>query len=103
MGGLDQTLTKEERLDYRESAMNHAMVLTGVNLNEHGRPDRWKIENSWGDEVGYKGYYVASDAWFDDFTYQVIIHKKYLSQEQLRQYEQDPIVLAPWDPMGTLA
>ena len=103
LGGLDQTLTKEDRLDYRESAMNHAMVLTGVNLDENGRPNRWKIENSWGEEVGYRGYYVASDAWFDDFTYQIIINKKYLSQEQLSQYEETPILLPPWDPMGTLA
>ena len=46
---------------------------------------------------------MASDAWFDDFTYQIIINKKYLSQEQLSQYEETPILLPPWDPMGTLA
>ena len=48
LGGLDLSLTKAERLDYRDSAMNHAMVLCGVNLDAAGRPDRWKIEKQLG-------------------------------------------------------
>ena len=103
LGGLDQSMTKEDRLDYRESAMNHAMVLTGVNLGEDGKPNRWKIETSWGEDVGNKGYYVASDVWFEDFVYQVIINKKYLNEDQLNQYNAEPVILAPWDPMGALA
>lgn len=103
LGGLDLSMTKEERLDYRDSAMNHAMVLTGVNLDKDGKPNRWKIENSWGEDPGKKGYFVASDAWFDEFTYQVIINKKYLTQEWKEALEEEPIELAPWDPMGSLA
>lgn len=103
LGGLDLSMTKEERLDYRDSAMNHAMVLTGVNLDRNGKPNRWKIENSWGEEPGKKGYFVASDAWFDEFTYQVIINKKYLTQEWKEALDEEPIELAPWDPMGSLA
>lgn len=103
MLGLELTMDKAQRLDFGDSAMNHAMLLTGVNLNQQGKPDRWKIENSWGEDVGRKGYFVASDKWFDEFTYQVIINKKHLSAEQLAALKQEPIVLEPWDPMGTLA
>lgn len=103
LGGLDLSLTKAERLDYRDSAMDHAMVLTGVNLDAEGKPDRWKIENSWGEDAGKKGYFIASDAWFDEFTYQVIINKKYLKEEWKKALEEEPIELEPWDPMGTLA
>ncbi len=102
-GGMDFAMSKEQRLDYRDSAMNHAMVLCGVNLDENGKPNRWKIENSWGEDAGEKGYYVASDAWFDLLTYQVIINKKYLKEEWLRELQEEPIELEPWDPMGTLA
>lgn len=96
-------LTKAERLDYRESCMTHAMVFTGVNLLEDGKPNRWKVENSWGDERGQKGYYVMSDPWFDEYMYQVVVHKKYLSDELKKALEQKPIELPPWDPMGSLA
>ena len=101
--GTDFPMTKAQRLDYGESLMTHAMVLTGVNLDDSGTPDRWRVENSWGEDVGEKGFFVMSDDWFTEYTYQVVINKKYLSKEQLAMFAQDPIELAPWDPMGSLA
>ena len=103
LGGLDLNMTKAERLDYRDSAMNHAMVLCGVNLDENGKPDRWKIENSWGEEPGRKGYFVASDAWFDEFVYQAVVNRRFLNETQQKALDTEPIELAPWDPMGSLA
>ena len=44
-----------------------------------------------------------SDRWFDEYMYQIVVNKKYLSKEQLKAYEEEPTVLAPWDPMGSLA
>lgn len=96
-------MSKAERLDYGESLMTHAMVLTGVNLDENGKPNRWRVENSWGEERGNKGWYVMSDDWFDEYTYQVVIDKKYLTKEELAMLDQEMIVLKPWDPMGSLA
>lgn len=103
LGGLDLFFDKSERLDYHDSAMNHAMVLCGVNLDENGCSNRWKIENSWGPDAGRKGYYVASDLWFDEFVYQAVINKKFLSDEQKAMLNTTPVELAPWDPMGSLA
>lgn len=95
-------MTKAQALDYGQSMMDHAMVLTGVDL-VNGKPTKWKVENSWGKKVGTKGYFVMSDPWMDKYCYQVVINKKYLSEDQLAAQAQDPIVLKPWDPMGTLA
>ena len=95
-------MTKAEMLDYKESAMNHAMVLTGVNLVDE-KPTRWKIENSWGEKIGNKGYFIASDSWFDEYTYVVAVHKKYLSEASLKALVEEPKELLPWDPFGTLA
>lgn len=103
LGGLSFGLTKEERLDYRDSAMNHAMVIAGVNFDENGVPNRWKIENSWGEEAGQKGYFVMSAKWFDEFTYQVVIDRKYLTEELQKALLEEPSELEPWDPMGSLA
>lgn len=100
---LHLTQDKAGRLDYSESLMTHAMVLTGVDLDEDGKSKKWKVENSWGDKVGNKGYFVASDTWMDQYTYQIVVRKEFLSAEELVAYEAEPIVLAPWDPMGALA
>lgn len=101
--GLSFPMDKAQRLDYGHSLMTHAMVFLGVNLDEQGRPNRWRVENSWGKEPGKDGYYVMSDDWFTEYTYQVVVHKKYLSSEALEQLKAEPILLEPWDPMGSLA
>lgn len=98
----DFTMTKAERLDYGDSLMTHAMVLTGVDMVD-GKSTKWKVENSWGEKVGEKGFFVMSDAWMDEYTYQIVVRKDYLTTEQLAAFEAEPIVLAPWDPMGALA
>ena len=95
-------MDKAQRLDYGESVMTHAMVFLGVNLVD-GKPNRWKVENSWGDKAGQDGYFIMTDDWFDEFNYQIVVNKKYLSGEQKELFEQEPIVLKPWDPMGSLA
>lgn len=100
--GFDIKFSKEKMLDYHESCMNHAMVLTGVNLKE-GVPNRWKIENSWGSESGNKGYYMMSGNWFDSYVYQAVINKKYLTEDEKKALTKPLIKLSPWDPMGTLA
>lgn len=102
---MDIGLTQDKagRLDYSESFMTHAMVLTGVDLDENGKAKKWKVENSWGEKVGNKGYFVASDAWMDEYTYQIVVRKEFLTAAELAAYEAEPLVLAPWDPMGALA
>ncbi|CAH0773440.1 unnamed protein product [Bemisia tabaci] len=96
-------MTKADRMTYGESAMTHAMVLTGVHVNEQGEPTKWRVENSWGDESGDKGYLLMTTDWFKEYVYELVVDKKYLSQEVLDVNKQKPQVLPAWDPMGTLA
>ncbi len=99
---VDFSMSKAERLDYGESLMTHAMVLTGVDLVDD-QPTKWKVENSWGDKVGAKGFFVMSDAWMEEFCYQVVVNKKYLPKDLQKVLTQKPHLLKPWDPMGSLA
>ena len=100
--GLDLKMNKGESLDYHASQMNHAMCITGVSFKE-GIPNKWKIENSWGKDRAKDGYYIMSKSWFDQFVYQAVVDKKYLNKEELKALEGQPVVLKPWDPMGSLA
>lgn len=102
---VDFSMSKADKLDSSESMMDHAMVITGVDLVDD-KPTKWKIENSWGEKPGFKGYFVMSDSWFDDFVYQAVINKKFLPDELKKAFDEgakDPIQLLPWDPMGALA
>ena len=101
--GSHSTLNKAERLDYGESLMTHAMVFTGVDLGDDGQPRKWRVENSWGEKGGEKGFYGMTDPWFDEFNYEVVVHRKYLPTEALSLLERPLVELEPWDPMGSLA
>jgi bleomycin hydrolase len=101
--GTDFKADKAERVDYGHSVMTHAMVFTGVDLDEDGRPIKWRVENSWGDKIGDKGFLVMSDAWFDQYMYEVVVEKRFMPAELLPILETDPVRLPPWDPMGALA
>ena len=100
--GFPLEFDKGDMLDYRHSAMNHAMCITGVDI-VGGVPTKWKIENSWGEDNGLKGYYVMSKEFFDKFVYQAVVLKKYLTEEEKKACLGEPIHLPIWDPMGTLA
>ncbi len=92
-------LEKPERLEMGETSMTHCMLIVGVDLDHDGQPVKWKVENSWGAEVGKKGYFIMSNEWFEDNVYQLIIPKKYLSETELALLNQEPTVLPLWHPM----
>ena len=126
--GVQLNLNKADRLRYGESAMTHAMTITGVDIEDKstctcssidvsiasdeakgcdcpkgGKPIKWRIENSWGEDSGDKGYLCMTDEWFDEFTYQVVIRKDELEDDILEIMKGETKVLPPWDPMGALA
>ena len=102
IGGYDH-LDKAGRLDYGQSLLTHAMVLVGVDLDADGNAINWKVENSWGEKVGDKGIFSMSDAWMDEFTYQIAVPSEFVSPDYLKALNGDLIELEPWDPMGALA
>lgn len=99
---VDLKLSKEDALDYGYSMMTHAMTFTGVQMDGN-EALRFKVENSWGEKFGYKGHFVMTSDWFDQYVYQVVVNKKYLTEKSRKDYEKEAKELKPWDPMGSLA
>jgi bleomycin hydrolase len=97
--GIDLKYDKYESVRFRSTSCNHAMTLTGVNLVD-SFPNRWKVQNSWGKDFGKDGFFVMSDAWFDRFVYQVVVNKKYLSENVLKALDTDSIELKPWEQVA---
>lgn len=104
VGNGSLALTKSERLRTGESAMTHAMVLTGVHLDHKtGASVRWRVQNSWGEGPGDKGWFVMSDEWMDEFVYQVVVDPVFVGKEVSECLKKEAVVLPLWDPMGALA
>ena len=100
--GVDTDMDKKTRLEYGDSQMTHAMLFTGVDIKS-GKSTKWRVENSWGNKGGNKGYFLMTDDWFSEYNYEVVIDKKYLSKNFLDLFKKNVIELSPWDPMGALA
>jgi len=95
-------LDKAARLEYAHARMTHAMLFTGVDIVNR-RPRRWRVENSWGDKDGKKGFFIMNDSWFDEHLFEIAARTRYLPARLREALTRKPIVLPPWDPMGALA
>lgn len=96
--GFDVRLSKRERVLTRDSYPNHSMVLTGVDTS-NGTASKWKVENSWGDKGGDKGWWAMDDDWFDEYVYSIIVDKKLLTKDVAALLKTTPTKLPSWDPM----
>lgn len=97
--GVDLSLSKAERLASRDSSVTHAMTITGVDLIKD-KPTQWKVENSWGENRGLKGFYTMSNDWFNEYGYVVVIRRDLLD-DTLKEVLEKPSKLIPqWDPLN---
>lgn len=100
---LYSNITKADRLYYGDSMMTHAMVFTAVSLNGNGEVTKLRVENSWGEDRGEKGYLIMTRDWFKEFGFEVVVDKKFVPKEIAEFLKTEPKVLPAWDPMGSLA
>lgn len=96
--GVDMGIDKADRMRMHESSPTHAMALVGVDLVD-GVPVRWRVENSWGDEVGSKGFMTMNDSWFDEYVFQVAVSRDRLTDAQRSACEGERMVLPRWDAL----
>ena len=99
---IETTMSKSDRLLHHGSLMTHAMLFTGVDVVD-GVPRRWRVENSWGDTRGDKGFWTMNDNWFAEHVFEVAVRRERLPDDLRSALGEDPVVLPAWDPMGALA
>jgi bleomycin hydrolase len=98
----DLSLSKADRLLHHQTLMTHAMLFTGVDVVD-GRPRRWRVENSWGSDKADKGFWTMNDNWFGEHVFEIAVRRDALPPSLLSAFDEEPVVLPAWDPMGALA
>lgn len=91
-------MDKKERIMTHASGSTHAMTLIAVDLKD-GKPAKWMVENSWGATSGYKGSYIMTDEWFNEYMFRLVAEEKYVPADVLEMLKQKPEMLPAWDPM----
>lgn len=92
-------MDKAQRITTFDSGSTHAMTLTAVDLDDNGNPLKWKVENSWGANWGQQGYLIMTNEWFNEYMFRLVVNKKYVSADMLRQFNQKPAMVMPEDPL----
>lgn len=100
--GVEFDLDKPGRLLYHDTLMTHAMLFTGVDTDGEAIR-RWRVENSWGEKAGVKGYFTMNDNWFAEYVFEIATRRDALPAELQDALDLEPVVLPAWDPMGALA
>jgi len=76
------------------------MVITAVHLDKNNRPVRYRVENSWSDAVGQKGWFMMTSNWFKEYVYQVVVPRSIAPDKYSKILDAgQAVVLKPWDPM----
>lgn len=95
---------KGDRINLRNVQGNHAMALTGFNVDQHGDVMNWQVENSWGyinnEEPGLDGFLIMSHSWFKKYVMEVVINKNFLSRTMKKKAAQTPVDVEPWESMA---
>ena len=92
-------MTKAERISTYDSGSTHAMTLSAVDLDANGKPIKWKVENSWGPNNGDKGCLIMSAKWFEEYMFRLVVDKKYVPENLLKEFDQKPVMVMPEDPL----
>ena len=97
--GTTFPMDKAQRIATFDSGSTHAMTLCAVDLDDNGNPIKWKVENSWGGDSGQKGYIIMTNEWFNEYSFRLVVDKKYVPQNILKAAETKPVMVMPEDPL----
>ena len=92
-------MDKAQRIATFDSGSTHAMTLAAVDLDADGKPVKWKVENSWGPDYGQRGCLIMTDSWFNEYMFRLVVDKKYVPENLLKEYEQKAVMVMPEDPL----
>ena len=92
-------MNKAQRISTFDSGSTHAMTLTAVDLDQNGKPLKWKVENSWGATWGQQGCLIMTNKWFEEYMFRLVVDKQFVSPKLLEEFNQKPVQVMPEDPL----
>ena len=71
---------RQEGYDNYQTTDDHGMVIVGSAVDQAGNPF-YKVQNSWGDNGPYKGFYYFSRPFFEYKTMDIMVHKSFIPKD----------------------
>ena len=84
-------MTKAQALETFDCRSRHIMAIRGAHI-VNGKPIRWKIEDSCGEDARISGYYVMNNNYFEKCVFYAWIHKRLLSKKMLEALKNPAVI-----------
>ena len=81
MGMISVIIMTQIMSNYNIILFFFVQSITGCHVEVDGTVSRWRVENSWGEERGDKGYILMTNDWFKHFVFEIVVDKKHVSPE----------------------
>ena len=96
----DLAQQERERMEIWANATRELTTLgSETEVDADGNPIKWKVENSWGATSGQKGCLVMTNRWFREYSFRLVVDKKYVPEKILEAEKQKPVMVMPDDPL----
>ncbi len=96
-------ISRRDRAMSGEDVSDHEMLIVGADLGRKRGADFarfYKVENSWGKDVGDGGFWAMSDAWADEYLESIVVKREILPENLRKKLAQEPILLEGWQWSG---
>ena len=84
-------LSKRRRVASGISGANHAMALTGYDPVGRGVVRKWKVDNSWGNDIGDRGHLHMYGDFFKAYVREVVVPRSVVPKAVLKKLEARPV------------
>lgn len=102
--GKIENFSKGDRIKMRNVQGNHAMALTGFNIDSNGKVVDWQVENSWGyfdnETAGLDGFLTMSQSWFEKYVTHIVVPRRMLSRTLQRDLGKAPVEMNAWESIS---
>lgn len=74
--------------------------MTGISFDKEGNPTKYRVENLLNEDD--RQFLVMTAQWFKEYVFAIVVDRKHVSEKVMKVYDEDPVELPAWDPLGNL-
>lgn len=93
------SLEKSHRIELRDYTEKIAMIISGISTDSNGNLDKLRLEHY---KDGQKVFTNIPKNYFNELILEIIVDKKFISDDVKCVYDLNPIVLSSYDPLSNL-